>query len=138
MRTSLLGAAALASLGAVGCGTTQTTFVKSDTTLGRVVVYRNGVAYFESYADVQADSLRLTVPQDKVDDFLKSLTVVDAVTGEPAPISYPSTGAGGTGGTIDMKVGVSGKGGGPRKLRLSHVTEAPSWKPSYRVVVGKT
>jgi hypothetical protein len=47
------------------------------------------------------------VPQDKVDDFLKSLTVVDAVTGEPAPISYPSAG---TGGTIDMKVG-AGKPG---------------------------
>lgn len=134
MRTSLLGAAALAALGAVGCGTTQSSFVKSETTLGRVVVYRNGVAYFERYADVQGESLRLNVPQDKVDDFLKSLTVVDAVTGEPAPISYPSTG---TGGTIDMKVGVM-KGGGPRKLRLSYVTEAPSWKPSYRVVVGKT
>ena len=134
MRTSFLGAAALAALGAVGCGQATTTFVKSETTLGRVVVYRNGVAYFERYADVQGDSLRLNVPQDKVDDFLKSLTVVDAVTGEPAPVSYPS---GGTGGMIDMKVGVS-KGSGPHKLRLSYVTEAPSWKPSYRVVVGKT
>lgn len=139
MRTRLLGAAALAALGAVGCGT-KTTFVKSDTTLGRVVVYRNGVAYFERYADVQGDSLRLNVPQDKVDDFLKSLTVVDAVTGEPAPISYPSTPSGSSGGTIDMKVGI-GKPGAPgttRRLRLSYVTEAPSWKPSYRVVVGKT
>jgi outer membrane protein OmpA-like peptidoglycan-associated protein len=136
MRTSLLGAAALAALGAVGCGTSQTTFVKSDTTLGRVVVYRNGVAYFERYADVHGDSLRLNVPQDKVDDFLKSLTVVDAATGEPAPISYPST-PNAAGGTIDMKVGV-GKPGAPRRLRLSYVTEAPSWKPSYRVVVGKS
>lgn len=135
MRTSLLGLAALAALGSIGCGTTQTTFVKSDTTLGRVVVYRNGVAYFERYADVQGDSLKLNVPQDKVDDFLKSLTVVDAQTGEPAPISYPSTG---TGGTIDMKVGVGKSGSGPRRLKLSYVTEAPSWKPSYRVVVSKT
>ncbi|MDB4933096.1 MAG: hypothetical protein JWP87_68, partial [Labilithrix sp.] len=87
MRSFLLGAVALAALGTVGCGASQSTFVKSDTTLGRVVVYRNGVAYFERYADVQGDSLRLNVPQDKVDDFLKSLTVVDAATGEPAPIS---------------------------------------------------
>jgi hypothetical protein len=135
---------ALAALGSVGCGTTHTTFVKSETTLGRVVVYRNGVAYFERYADVQGDSLRLNVPEDKVDDFLKSLTVVDAVTGEPAPISYPSSPAVGNAegrgsGTIDMKVGI-GKPGAPgttRRLRLSYVTEAPSWKPSYRVVVGK-
>jgi hypothetical protein len=129
---------ALAALGSVGCGTTHTTFVKSDTTLGRVVVYRNGVAYFERYADVQGDSLRLNVPQDKVDDFLKSLTVVDAQTGEPAPISYPSGPNAGSGGTIDMKVGAGKAGAAPRRLRLSYVTEAPSWKPSYRVVVGKT
>src|SRR3954452_10857704 len=135
MRTSLLGAAALAALGAVGCGSTTTSFVKSETTLGRVVVYRNGVAYFERYADVQGDSLRLNVPQDKVDDFLKSLTVVDAATGEPAPVSY---GSGASGGMIDMKVGLGKPGAAPRKLRLSYVTEAPSWKPSYRVVVGKS
>jgi hypothetical protein len=134
---------ALMALATVGCGTTRTTFVKSETTLGRVVVYRNGVAYFERYADVQGDSLRLNVPEDKVDDFLKSLTVVDAVTGEPAPISYPSSPPSGNesrGGTIDMKVGI-GKPGAPgttRRLRLSYVTEAPSWKPSYRVVVGKS
>ena len=65
MRTSLLGAVALAALGTVGCGTAQTSFVKSDTTLGRVVVYRNGVAYFERYADVQGDSLRLNVPRTR-------------------------------------------------------------------------
>ena len=140
MRTSLLGSVALMALATVGCGTTRTTFVKSETTLGRVVVYRNGVAYFERYADVQGDSLRLNVPEDKVDDFLKSLTVVDAVTGEPAPISYPSSPASGNGnGTIDMRVGISKPGapGTTRRLRLSYVTEAPSWKPSYRVVVGK-
>lgn len=138
MHARLLGAAALAALGAVGCGTSQTSFVKSETTLGRVVVYRNGVAYFERYADVQGDSLRLAVPHDKVDDFLKSLTVVDAATGEPAPISYPSTARGGSG-TIEMKVGTGKPGahGAARRLRLSYVTEAPSWKPSYRVVVGK-
>ena len=132
MRSYLLCAAALAL---VGCGQTTTTFVKSDTTLGRVVVYRNGVAYFERYAEVQGDSLKLNVPHDKVDDFLKSLTVVDAATGEPAPISYPSAPT--SGGTIDMKVGF-GKSTGTHKLRLSYVTEAPSWKPSYRVVVGKS
>lgn len=131
MRSYLLGTAALAL---VGCGQATTSYVKSDTTLGRVVVYRNGVAYFERYAEVQGDSLKLDVPHDKVDDFLKSLTVVDAKTGEPTPISYPS--GPNAGGTIDMKVGVS-KSPGSHKLRLSYVTEAPSWKPSYRVVVGK-
>lgn len=117
----------------VGCGST-TSYVKSDTTLGRVVVYRNGVAYFERNARIEGDTLKLAVPGDKVDDFLKSLTVIDAKTGQPAPVSYPSQRY--TGGTIDMKIALPG--GGPHDLRLSYVTEAPSWKPSYRVTVGKS
>src|SRR5581483_4356121 len=28
-------------------------------------------------------------------------------------------------------------GAAPHDLKLSYVTEAPSWKPSYRVVLGK-
>jgi hypothetical protein len=46
MRKLLLLPLAAAAAFLVGCGSGTTTFVKSDTTLGRVVVYRNGVAYF--------------------------------------------------------------------------------------------
>ncbi len=128
MRRLVLGAAALLL---VGCGAqVTTTHVKSETQLGRVVVYRNGVAYFERYAEVSGDTLKVAVPADKVDDFLKSLTVIDARTGKPAPIAYPSAP---TSGTIDMKVQLDGPA--PHKLRLSYVTEAPSWKPTYRAVV---
>ncbi len=139
MRTHLVAAAALVSL--VGCGQAATSNAKSagrgnarEGTLGRVIVYRSGVAYFERFAEVDGDSLALDVPHEKVNDFLKSLTVVDAITGEPAPVSFPS--APNDRGTIDMKIGV-GKRPGPHRLRLSYVTEAPAWKPSYRVVVGK-
>lgn len=135
-RTSvaMLFAASLLAL-ATGCASTTTTFVKSETTLGRVVVYRNGVAYFERYAEVDGDELRLSVPADKVDDFLKSLTVTDAGTGEPAPIAYPTQAPGDTDGTVEMRIQL--KGPKPHKLRLSYVTEAPSWKPSYRVTLGE-
>jgi flagellar biosynthesis chaperone FliJ len=118
----------------VGCGSGTTSYVKSDTTLGRVVVYRNGVAYFERTATVENETLKLAVPGDKVDDFLKSLTVVDAKTGQPAPVSYPSQRYDGAT-TIDMKIALAGSG--PHSVRLSYVTEAPSWKPSYRVTLGK-
>ena len=121
----------------VGCGPKAATYVRSpETTLGRVVVYRNGVAYFERVAQVQGDSLKLQVPADKVDDFLKSLTVVDARTGDPAPIAYPTSGPSSTNGLIDMKIQLTGNA--PHSLRLSYVTEAPSWKPSYRLVVAKS
>ncbi len=119
-----------------GCGAIASTFVKApDTTLGRVVVYRNGVAYFERTAEVEGDHLDLSVPSDKVDDFLKSLTVVDAQTGQPAPISYPTKQVSAQTGLITMKIGLSGPH--THRLKLSYVTDAPSWKPSYRVVLGK-
>jgi uncharacterized protein DUF4139 len=120
---------------ATGCAS-RATYVHSDTTtLGRVVIYRNGVAYFERTADIDDDTLRLSVPRDKVDDFLKSLTVVDAKTGEPAPVAYPSDLPESATGLVDMKIALTGPR--PHKLRLTYVTEAPAWKPSYRVVVGK-
>ena len=34
-----------------------------------------------------------------------------------------------------MNIGLSGASA--HQLRLSYVTEAPSWKPSYRVVLGQ-
>jgi len=119
-----------------GCGASASSYVHTpnDTTLGRVVVYRNGVAYFERTADVKEDHLNLQVPADKVDDFLKSLTVVDAQTGAPAPITYPTKPPTSLTGLIDMRIGLAK--GSAHKLRLSYVTEAPSWKPSYRVVIG--
>lgn len=120
----------------MGCSST-TSFVDSDTTLGRIVVYRNGVAYYERTAEVDGDTLELKVPADKVDDFLKSLTVIDAETQKPAPIAYPTRpSAVSSDGTVMMSVKLTGNDK-PKKLRLTYVTEAPSWKPSYRVVIGE-
>jgi hypothetical protein len=130
--TTLLGAASL--LLVVGCGS-STTYVRSpNTALGRVVVYRNGIAYFERSARIEGDTLKLSVPADKVDDFLKSLTVTDAKSGEPAPISYPTTLPGSATGLIDMEIRLSGPS--PHDIKLTYVTEAPSWKPSYRVMLA--
>jgi len=58
----------------VGCGGGVTSYVRApDTTLGRVVVYRNGVAYFERYAALHGNELKLRVPAERLDDLLKSL-----------------------------------------------------------------
>jgi len=116
-----------------------------------VVVYRNGVAYFERYAEINGDSLRLSVPGDKIDDFLKSLTVIDATSGKPAPVAYPTHGSAFVGnqqlqqqqsqvqnamnGMVSMEIQLQGPK--PHKLFLSYVTDAPSWKPSYRISLGK-
>ena len=68
--------------GLSGCG--ASTAVETKAALGKVVVYRNGVAYFERRAVVSDGELKLRVPGERVDDFLKSLTVVDAKTGKLA------------------------------------------------------
>ena len=106
-----------------------------DTTLGRVVVYRNGVAYFERHAHVTGDALVLRVPADKIDDLLKSLTVTDQQTKLPAPVAYRTEVGTEKDAVVEMTINLSGPA--PHDLLLSYVAEAPAWKPSYRVVIGQ-
>ncbi len=129
----------------IGCGARGTkvntrassakaTAVAGATTLGRVVVYRNGVAYFERHAHVTGDSLVLSVPADKIDDLLKSLSVVDTKTKQPLPVAYRTDVRPGKDALVDMTIALSGPA--PHDLLLSYVAEAPAWKPSYRVTMG--
>src|SRR5688572_25503653 len=124
----------LASALAAGCAPKRASFVKvDDVALGRVVVYRNGVAYYERRATVTGGTLTVSVPRDRVDDFLKSLTVVDAISRKPLPVSIPRQQAE-DGNYLVMKLQLPTKD--KADVVLTYVTESPSWKPSYRVVVG--
>ena len=109
--------------------------VAANTTLGHVVVYRNGVAYFERHAHVSGDALVLHVPADRIDDLLKSLTVTDLRTKQPTPVSYRTDVRPGKDSVVEMTIALSGPA--PHDLLLSYVAEAPAWKPSYRVVIGQ-
>ena len=66
-KQTTLGFILTLGLGLSACGSTRD-FVKTDATLGRVVVYRNGVAFFERTATLEGNELRMSVPRDKVDD----------------------------------------------------------------------
>lgn len=57
--------------------------------LDRVVLYRNGVGYFERHGTVEGDLLRLRVRKDQIDDLLKSLTVVEQRSGQAVSVSMP-------------------------------------------------
>jgi hypothetical protein len=116
------------------CGATHASYVQTEkAALGRVVVYRNGIAYYERHAKVIDGKLVMQVPADKVDDFLKSLTVTDAKSGQTLPVSFPSKGRK-VAGETEMVVQFPDKN--PREVVLSYVTESPAWKPTYRVVVA--
>jgi hypothetical protein len=57
--------------------------------LNRVVLYRNGVGYFERAGRVNGDVLTLKVRKDQVNDLLKSLTVVERRSGRAVSVSMP-------------------------------------------------
>ncbi|HSR99830.1 MAG TPA: OmpA family protein, partial [Kofleriaceae bacterium] len=117
-----------------GCGPKHASFVKvDDVALGRVVIYRNGVAFYERRATVSGGMLTVRVPRDRVDDFLKSLTVIDAISKQPLPVSIPREQTE-DGTNLVMKLQLPSKD--TADVVLTYVTEAPAWKPSYRVVVA--
>ena len=102
--------------------------------LGRVVVYRNGVAFYERRARIENGRLEVHVPRDRVDDFLKSLTVVDPATRQPLSVAIPRKEAD-DGSYLTMLLELPDRK--QADVLLTYVTEAPAWKPSYRVVVGE-
>ncbi|HUQ02507.1 MAG TPA: carboxypeptidase regulatory-like domain-containing protein [Kofleriaceae bacterium] len=131
-------AGVLAAWIAAGCGPAalRTHIKVDDVPLGKVVVYRNGVAFYERRAQVRDGKLTVSVPRDRVDDFLKSLTVVDARTQTPLPVAFPRTQSA-AGPYIDMTLDVKVPAGTFADVLLTYVTESSAWKPSYRLVVGQ-
>lgn len=125
-----LAACAALSAALAGCAATRPP-IQTQAALGKVVVYRNGVAYFERRATVTDGELRLTIPVDRLDDLLKSLQVVDAKTGQSLPVSFKTTDPSAS--ETEMVISVPGKG--PRELLVTYVTDSPAWKPSYRLVL---
>ena len=91
MRTSLLAVALLLGLPSLGCATARNSYGAAETDLGleRVVLYRNGVGYFERAGEVDDDVLRIKVRRDQVNDLLKSLTVIDRKSGQAVSVSMP-------------------------------------------------
>ncbi|HVJ22130.1 MAG TPA: OmpA family protein [Polyangiaceae bacterium] len=132
--TSIAGTWAMVLfLGSTGCAATTPRPVGTNAALGKVVVYRNGVAYFERHAVLQGRELKLRVPGERLDDLLKSLTVVDARSGKPIPASFPTLEHVGD----EVEIVVQLPEPAPRELRISYVTESPAWKPSYRLKLSK-
>ena len=120
----------------LGCASTSS-YVRSDgTTLGRVVVYRNGVAYFERTAEVKDDVLKLVGPGRQNRRFPEIAHGHRRQDRRACPDRFsrvaralPRTGF------TEMKIHLAGKG--PHQVKLSYVTETPAWKPSYRLMLGK-
>jgi hypothetical protein len=77
------------SVSACSGGRAKYPYAEAGLDLSSVVLYRNGVGYFERKGRVDGDVLRIKVRKDHVNDLLKSLTVVKRDGGQAVSVSMP-------------------------------------------------
>lgn len=138
----------LSSFALVGCG--RQAVVEADgLPLQRVVVYRNGVAYFERAGHVEEDQVRFKMKETEVGDFLATLAVMErggsSVRSAAFPLKdeeNPDPDAPKKQLTQDEKKGlkkvVLALDGKAHDLEVGYVAASPVWRPSYRVVIEKS
>ncbi len=105
--------------------------VNSNTKLDKVIVYRNGVAYYERHAQPSDTEVILRVPRERLDDMLKSLTVIDSATKTALPVGFPTMTSAAR--EVEMRITLPAKHG---PLRISYMSESPAWKASYRIMLA--
>jgi outer membrane protein OmpA-like peptidoglycan-associated protein len=124
MRTIL--ASGLASLLVTGCA--SHTAVRP-MRLARVILYQNGIGYFERAGHVGGDTLKLAFARGELDDVLKTLTVIDRLGASVATVDVPQSK------TDAITLGVRMAAGRVHDLRVSYAVPTPTWKAAYRVVL---
>jgi hypothetical protein len=129
----------------VGCGR-QAIATTDALPVARVVVYRNGVAYFERAGHVDGDEVRFKMKRTEVGDFLATLAVMERGGSSVRAAAFPlSTDDDNDDAkpprvqTEDEKKGLEtvllSLDGKSHELQVGYVAESPVWRPSYRLVV---
>ncbi len=100
-------------------------------TLQRVILYQNGIGYFERAGHVHGETLKLSFSRGELDDVLKTLTVIDRLGAGVATVDVP---------TPDDKaktigLGVRMSAGRVHDVKVSYAVPTPTWKAAYRVVM---
>ena len=96
--------------------------------LKKVILYRNGIGYFEREGKVNANYLYFKVKKDYLNDFLSSLAV--ATKGVPLKsIEFKIEEKD----MVTVKVGFA-KETKNKKIRVAYSIESPIWRPSYRII----
>jgi hypothetical protein len=106
----------------------------------QVVIYRNGVAYFERGGYVSRPDVRFKMQESEVSDFLATLAVREPAGGGDAatfPVRAVDVEAqsDGTGQSNALETVVLTLDGHPHDLHVGYVGQAPVWKPSYRLIL---
>lgn len=102
--------------------------------LRRVVLYQNGIGYFERSGRADAEGVRLRLAAHEVDDVLTTLTILDDSRPEgaaPPSVVIPRERAG----EGESQVLVVGLGGTAREVTLVYSAPTAAWRASYRLVL---
>lgn len=107
--------------------------------LRKVVLYRNGVAYFERGAIVSAPTVEFHVRESELGDFLASLSILEASGRTVKAAAYPVEGVTAArqnqGNPNKARTVTLELEGAPGKLAVGYIAHSPVWKPAYRVVI---
>ena len=136
-------------LGELGCATAPPVTAPG-LALKKVVIYRNGVGYFERGGRVESDRVEFKVRKDEVGDFLATLAVLERggssvrsasfplelASDPPPPPPNPGTAAEPED-KRDLRHVVMALDGREHDLQVGYIAATPIWRPSYRLVLGK-
>ncbi|MBI5512735.1 MAG: DUF4139 domain-containing protein [Deltaproteobacteria bacterium] len=123
--------------GLLGCGRVASVTTEGTLPLRRVVVYRNGIGYFERHGHVDEDEVRFRVQQQEVGDFLATLAVMErgGSSVRAAAFPLPEEHVGDTPPRPTerrtVRVALDGRG---HDLVVGYTVETPIWRPSYRLI----
>jgi hypothetical protein len=128
--------------------------------LKKVVIYRNGVGYFERGGHVQSNTVEFKVRKDEIGDFLATLAVLErggsSVRSASFPVEVEKDGDGppppesqapeSTSGVAppnrpsadnrqQLQNVVMSLDGREHDLQVGYIARTPVWRPSYRLVI---
>jgi len=148
-------AGALLLLGAVGCVRAPQVQSKQ-LPVKKVVVYRNGVAYFERGGRVHSERVHFQLREENVGDFLATLAVLEKGGHSVKAASFPVKMESDEELPVDPELQRSldrwdrketdlreirtvtlELDGDEHDLSVGYLAETPLWRPSYRLVVGE-
>jgi len=119
------------------CGRSAAVQTTGALPLQRVVVYRNGVGYFERQGRVSTREVRFDVLQREVGDFLATLAVMErgGSTVQAAAFPMPEERADDEPPRPDLRRTVRlALDGASHDLTVGYTVETPIWRPSYRLI----
>ncbi len=101
--------------------------------LRRVVLYQNGVGYFERRGIVEDDTLALRFSSREVDDVLGTLTVLDTSGRETVVSASVPERLPGEGDIVTLDLRLPDRR--TRDLVLTYAVPTPAWRAAYRIVL---